>query len=270
MNNIRKKIKKYGRRLRIRTRRHVMEMKKYIFDRGSLDGDTISKIRKIEVRLQCLLLISIAIVSVVNTALILNNIDSYKDESSVINEDLNSKTLIKPIEPVLSIEDENFYNLLFNTQNNIAIEKATTQEENVSSESEEETIEYKFPLTKKEWKIFFRIVEAEVTGESYPGCTKEELKLAKRHVADVIINRMLDDRFDNDMESLIFAENQFMPTWDGRYWEVEVTSMTKEVVREAMLTTSEDTTNGAVFFCRGNMPDREFLFKDAVGHNFFK
>ena len=144
-------------------------------------------------------------------------------------------------------------------------------EESTSTESTVEETSYKFPLTKKEWKIFYRIVEAEVTGDSYPGCTEEELRLAKRHVADVIINRMLDDRFENsDIETLIFSKNQFQPTWDGRYWKVEITSMTKEVVREAMLSTSEDTTDGAVFFCRGNMPDRTFLFKDAVGHRFYK
>lgn len=151
------------------------------------------------------------------------------------------------------------------------VKTSSVLEKNTSTESAVEEIEYKFPLTKKEWRIFYRIVEAEVTGDSYPGCTEEELRLAKRHVADVIINRMLDDRFENsDMKTLIFSKNQFQPTWDGRYWEVEITKMTKEVVREAMLTTSQDTTDGAVFFCRGNMPDRTFLFEDAVGHRFYK
>ena len=151
------------------------------------------------------------------------------------------------------------------------VKTSSVLEKSSSTESTVEEISYKFPLTKKEWRIFYRIVEAEVTGDSYPGCTEEELRLAKRHVADVIINRMLDDRFENsDMKTLIFSKNQFQPTWDGRYWEVEITTMTREVVREAMLTTSQDTTDGAVFFCRGNMPDRTFLFEDAVGHRFYK
>lgn len=253
MKNFRQEAKKKLRRMRYRTRRNLREAKMYFLD--IVSDYSIDKIKKFEFRGQVSLLIVIALVSLI--------IFSTEGKNSFIeNNDNESKNLVRYAKSNISEEDEKIHESVIDYQQDI-------QSVDIK-ETKKKSVEYKFPLTKKEWKIFYRIVEAEVTGDKYPGCTEAELRLAKRHVADVIINRILDERFDNDIKSVVFAENQFMPTWDGRYWEVEITDMTKEVVREAMLATSKDTTEGAVFFCRGNMPDRQHLFKDAVGHNFFK
>ena len=252
--------------------KHTLKMIKTLLNKGievyntlyekyySLDWKTRMKIRKVKLQILGVLLVCIGLY-----ATSLYSIKHQEKDYAETYAESSTELRFVPVEP----EDDGLSQ--YYKFGNKELKTSSVLEENTSTESDVSEIEYKFPLTKKEWKIFYRIVEAEVTGDSYPGCTEEELRLAKRHVADVIINRMLDDRFENsDMETLIFSKNQFQPTWDGRYWKVEITSMTKEVVREAMLSTSEDTTDGAVFFCRGNMPDRTFLFKDAVGHRFYK
>ena len=257
-------------------RKYLTEIKKLI-NRGietfntcykkyySLDWKTRMKIRKVKLQV-----IGFSLFFTVLYAVSYYSIKAQNNKEMDYNLSPETSTELRFV-PVEAENNEEDILLQYHKFTEDEVKISSVLEESTSTESTVEETSYKFPLTKKEWRIFYRIVEAEVTGDSYPGCTEEELRLAKRHVADVIINRMLDDRFENsDIETLIFSKNQFQPTWDGRYWKVEITSMTKEVVREAMLSTSEDTTDGAVFFCRGNMPDRTFLFKDAVGHRFYK
>ncbi len=92
-----------------------------------------------------------------------------------------------------------------------------------------------------ELEILYRIVQAEAGGED---------DLGKKMVANVIINRVKDDRFPDTLEEVVFQKSggkvQFSPTADGRYEKVTVTKETREAVDEALL--EKDHTNGALYF----------------------
>ena len=112
-----------------------------------------------------------------------------------------------------------------------------------------------------------RIVEAECTG-----CSID----SKENVANVIINRILDLDFPDDMESIIFQDGQFSPISDGRYFTVDITEDTIEAVNNVL---NDGSKHKGIFFC--NMKDvkslskkkwfksLEFLFEDDSGHSYY-
>lgn len=126
----------------------------------------------------------------------------------------------------------------------------------------------KMDLTKEELEIMERIVEAEATDEDIYG---------RILVANVVLNRVLDDEFPNTVKKVVFQKGQFSPIRDGRYYSVKVTSLTKEAVKRALA--GEDYSDGALFFFArklttakkaswfDNSLDR--LFRYGV-HEFFK
>ena len=131
-----------------------------------------------------------------------------------------------------------------------------------------EVIEYDLPetiydvFTENEQEIFFRIVEAEATG----------LKLSQKiNVANVILNRIDSDKFPNTMKEVVFADGQFSPIGDGRYFEVEITKETIKACEKAF--EEKDTTKGSLYFdCAKNSwasNNKEFVFSDKK-HCFYK
>lgn len=128
-------------------------------------------------------------------------------------------------------------------------------------------------------EILIRVVEAEVTGDSfmYKGekLDYEELLISKIRVAQVFMNRVEDTnsfaRIDTLYESL--TEKNASSTFnDGRYYEVEITDITREACRLALLSSTPDYTDGALYFSSGTTKNKygEYLFTDDVGHSFFK
>lgn len=113
-----------------------------------------------------------------------------------------------------------------------------------------------------------RIVEAEATAGNIE---------SKTHIASVILNRLISDKFPNSIEGVIFQRNgkvvQFSPIKDGRYYSVIVTKDTKEAVQEVLK--NGDTTKGALYFCNpSDIKTKWFnslnkLFTDEIGHTFF-
>lgn len=126
-----------------------------------------------------------------------------------------------------------------------------------------------FSLTEEELSILERIVEAEATGGSID---------SKIHVVHVILNRCLSDGFPDDVKSVVFEKKQFSPISDGRYYTVEVTDSTREAIQMAL--TMDDTVDGALYFAllkdvknaktRSWFDTLEFVFKDDLGHSFFR
>jgi spore germination cell wall hydrolase CwlJ-like protein len=120
-------------------------------------------------------------------------------------------------------------------------------------------------LTEEEIAIFERIVEAEVTTNNYEG------KLA---VANVILNRVESDRFPNTMKEVVFANRQFSPISDGRYYKVKVTDLTKEVIQDA-LAGYRMVERDVYYFCTPTAPGKGWFETDLrkVGyiapHNFY-
>jgi N-acetylmuramoyl-L-alanine amidase len=127
-------------------------------------------------------------------------------------------------------------------------------------------------LSTSEKEILQRIVEAEATGEDIKG---------KMLVANVILNRVANDRFPDTVEKVVFQRNgntvQFSPIKDGRYWSVTVSRETREAV--ARVLAGEDESQGALFFSARSRADAssmswfdrnlKWLFKYG-GHEFYR
>ncbi len=92
-------------------------------------------------------------------------------------------------------------------------------------------------LTEEEIEIMERIVEAEATDEDIYG---------RILVANVVLNRVLNDNFPSTVKKVVFQKGQFSPIRDGRYYSVKVTSLTEQAVERAL--TGEDYSDGALFF----------------------
>ena len=134
------------------------------------------------------------------------------------------------------------------------------------------TYALKHSISDNEIAMIERLVEAEATA----GGIKE-----KSYVASVILNRLESDKFPNSIEEIIFQKvgghRQFSPIDDGRFYTVTVTEETKEAVKQVLL--YGDTAQGALYFRNPKTSQSssnswfnklEFLFKDAIGHHFYK
>ena len=104
---------------------------------------------------------------------------------------------------------------------------------------DEEVYERKkvYDLSDADYQNLLRIVEAEASGEGENG---------KLLVANVIFNRVKSRKFPNSVTAVIFQQNQFAPTRDGRFYSVKVTQETVRAVDRALY--GEDISNGALYF----------------------
>ena len=124
-------------------------------------------------------------------------------------------------------------------------------------------------LSKEDRFTLYRIVEAEATNGD---------KQSKKNVAHVILNRVKSSKFPNTISGVVFAKHQFSPISDGRFYSVTIKESTKQAVIEAY--EEGDTTGGALYFanmsCVTNANTRRWfnsmtcLFKDSIGHSFYK
>lgn len=124
-------------------------------------------------------------------------------------------------------------------------------------------------LSQEDRFILYRIVEAEATNGD---------KQSKKNVAHVILNRVKSNKFPNTISGVVFQKHQFSPISDGRFYSVEIKESTKQAVIEAY--EEGDTTGGALYFanmsCVTNANTRRwfnsmtYLFKDSIGHSFYR
>lgn len=103
-------------------------------------------------------------------------------------------------------------------------------------------------MKASEYFTLLRIVEAEATGEDLEG---------KMLIANVILNRVKDDRFPNTIEEVVWQRvgdvAQFQPTVDGRIDTVTVTDDTIEAVDRVLA--GEDDSQGALYFMARSASD---------------
>ncbi|MDO4521599.1 MAG: cell wall hydrolase [Eubacteriales bacterium] len=96
-------------------------------------------------------------------------------------------------------------------------------------------------MAESEYYTLLQIVEAEATGEDLKG---------KMLIANVILNRVKDERFPNTIEEVVWQQvggsAQFQPTIDGRIYTVEVTDDTIRAVDRVL--GGEDYSQGALYF----------------------
>ena len=117
-------------------------------------------------------------------------------------------------------------------------------------------------FTKEELDLLFRVVQAEVGDYDF---------MSEANVASVILNRHY--YYKTDLTSILLAEYQFATITNGMYLKVEVDEETILACEYVFL--FGDTTNGAMFFdsTNGNSwaaHNREFIFRDSAGHDFYK
>lgn len=126
-------------------------------------------------------------------------------------------------------------------------------------------------ITEEDKEVLLRIVEAEATSEDIKG---------RMLVANVVLNRVVSDRFPDSIPEVVFQNNgetyQFAPIKDGRYWSVTVSEETIEAVDRVLA--GEDLSQGALFFAARSMARKsamrwfdtslQYLFRHGV-HEFF-
>jgi N-acetylmuramoyl-L-alanine amidase len=126
-------------------------------------------------------------------------------------------------------------------------------------------------MSDKDYESLLAIVEAEAGGEDVEG---------RILVANVILNRVSNGEFPNDVTSVIWEKAggspQFSPTADGRINTVTISDTTREAVNRAV--DGEDLSEGALYFVAKNQADEKniewfdknltFLF-DHGGHSFY-
>ncbi len=127
-------------------------------------------------------------------------------------------------------------------------------------------------ITASEYDTLLKIVEAEATDEDLKG---------KILVANVVLNRVKDDGFPNDIESVVYQRinggAQFSPIDDGRFYSIPISDSTIKAVDMAL--EGVDYSEGALFFVAKSLTtyeayawfdnDLDFLFEHGV-HSFYK
>ncbi len=127
-------------------------------------------------------------------------------------------------------------------------------------------------ISDSAYQTLLTIVEAEATNEDLRG---------KILIANVVLNRVKDSGFPNDIESVVYQKingrAQFSPIDDGRFYQMTISDSTREAVKLAL--EGEDYSEGALFFVAKSMTSSgayawfdnslEFLFDYGV-HSFYK
>ena len=127
-------------------------------------------------------------------------------------------------------------------------------------------------MSDKDYENLLAIVEAEAGGEDLEG---------RIMVANVILNRVANEQFPNDVTSVIWDRSggspQFSPTADGRIYAVTISDTTREAVNRAI--DGEDLSHGALYFIAKKQADSEnvewfdknltFLFQHGQ-HSFYE
>lgn len=124
------------------------------------------------------------------------------------------------------------------------------------------------PYTDEDYQVLLRIVQAEA------GICDDKGKIL---VANVILNRVRDGEFPDNITDVVYQRSQFSPVSDGSINRVKVTAQTIDCVERAL--NGEDYSQGALYFMnRGGSRSRAvrwfdshltFLFQHER-HEFFK
>ena len=120
-------------------------------------------------------------------------------------------------------------------------------------------------VADNEIEMLERIVQAEAGGSGYDGMLA---------VANVVLNRVKYYRFPNTVTEVIFANRQFTPISDGRYYTVTVSDTAKQVVQDA-LNGARILDEDALYFCTPTAPGKGWFETDLrkityiAPHNFY-
>ena len=111
---------------------------------------------------------------------------------------------------------------------------------------------YCIEVNEEDIEILMKIVESEA------GCENREGKLL---IANVVINRVKDKRFPDNVKDVVYQRKQnvtqFSPVSNGRINKVKISDETKDVIYSALM--GEDISKGALYFMA-----RQFANADNV------
>lgn len=111
---------------------------------------------------------------------------------------------------------------------------------------------YCIDVNEEDIEILMKIVESEA------GCENREGKLL---IANVVINRVKDKRFPDNVKDVVYQRKQnvtqFSPVSNGRINKVKISDETKDVIYSALM--GEDISKGALYFMA-----RQFANADNV------
>lgn len=127
-------------------------------------------------------------------------------------------------------------------------------------------------LESSDLDVLLRIVESEAGSEDEDG---------RLLVANVILNRVNDDKFPSTVTDVVFQQEngvaQFSPVANGKIYQVKVSQETCDAVERALQ--GEDISQGALYFAARKYADSTkmqwfdehlvYLFEHG-GHEFFK
>lgn len=158
-----------------------------------------------------------------------------------VDENLKEKQKLEEMKRVSDIR------LAEQVESNVFHSISNAIEEEQNEEAREREIDRKNKIRerrRKERQILERIVEAESGDQDLKG---------RILVANVILNRVKSRHFPDSIQGVVFAHRgsryQFSPVQNGRYYQVTVTSKTREAVRKAL--DGVDYSKGALYFmCR--------------------
>lgn len=103
--------------------------------------------------------------------------------------------------------------------------------------------------------LLARLISAEAEGEPYEG---------KVAVGAVVINRVLDPRFPNTIQDVIYDANQFPPAHNGRI-NLPASADSLSAAKDAL--GGWDPSNGALYFFAGNARSRNI--SAVIGNHVF-
>lgn len=185
-------------------------------------------------------------------------IESECGEAEEVEADTEAKiqteTVLENVE-VQSIEQESCAELV---ESVVPREAAVVTLAGAREEVTEDTAKYS--VTEYEYDILLHIVAAEARGCDLKG---------QILVANVILNRVADDAFPDDIEGVVFQPNQFSPVVNNILWDAPITDSVREAVDRALA--GEDYSEGALFFsARARLENDSMAWFDENLHWLFE
>lgn len=110
------------------------------------------------------------------------------------------------------------------------------EKSNIENKKDETKAKEVISITNDELYLLSKLVSSEARGESYEGQVA---------VAAVVINRVLDPRFPDDIKEVIYQKNAFSVVSDGAIYN-DPTDSAYKAAREALY--GSDPTSGAIYF----------------------
>jgi spore germination cell wall hydrolase CwlJ-like protein len=129
--------------------------------------------------------------------------------------------------------------------------KATADEENKEQKNNQEN-NLLYSATPKERELLAKAVYSEARGEPFEG------QIA---VAAVILNRLKDQRFPDNIQEIIFQPRAFTAVDDGQFW-LTPDSNAYKAVEEALA--GKDPTGGALYYYNPAIATSTWIFNRPV------